>query len=380
MPKLDMTKHKGKIAIAAVVVIAAAGLGSRAWSTAELSKVAAEQSLPAVAVLHPKTQSGGEKLLLPADLQALNSAPIYARTTGYVRQWIADIGDKVHRGQVLAILDAPDVEQQLAAARADYQTAKANQDLAQSTATRWRTMLAQNAVARQAADEKFGDLAAKTATTNAARANVERLRTMAGFTKLEAPFDGVVTARNTQIGALIAADAVSATPLYVVSDVARIRAFVRIPQTYSGQVYIGMPVTLSLPEFPNRSFTASLVRTAKAVDTSSGTLLVELQLDNSDGALKPGAYAQAEFPLKGTSGAVTVPPSALIINERGTEVALLRGKDTAMLRPVTLGRDLGKVIEVVSGLSAKDAVIDSPPESLHSGDRVRVTSAGGPAR
>jgi RND family efflux transporter MFP subunit len=370
-------KLAGGIAAVVAVAIVGTGIATRASSEQKLSKWTADQATPSVSLIHPQTAAAGGALRLPANLQALNSAPIYARTTGYVRRWLVDIGDPVRRGQVLAILDAPDVDQQLAAARADLQTAHANQQLAATTATRWSAMLAKDAVSKQETDEKQGDLAAKSAVTNAARANVARLQALTGFTRLIAPFDGIVTSRSTQIGSLVVAGNASSTPLFTVADVSRIRAYVQVPQAYSGQIHPGMDVTLALPEYPGRTFTATLTRTAGAVDPKSGTVLVELQAANGDRALKPGSYAQAAFPLLGANGKVTLPPSALIIGSNGTQVALLGPGNKAQLKTVTLGRDQGKVVEIAAGLSATDNVIDNPPDSLQSGDPVKVLANAG---
>jgi RND family efflux transporter MFP subunit len=364
--------------IAAIAALSVVGLGiaGRARNERRLVSWTAEQAVPTVAIVRPAAGAGTGDLTLPAALQAWNSAPIHARTTGYVARWLVDIGDRVRRGQLLVVLDAPELEQQLAAARADLQTALANQQLAGSTATRWSEMLTADAVSKQDSDEKSGDLAAKKALTDAARANVARLESLAGFTKLVAPFDGVVTSRSAEIGALVTAGDAAAVPLFTVADVSRIRAYVRVPQVYSTELAPGMDVRLSLPEHAGRSFSARLTRTASAIDSSSGTLLVELEAANTDGALKPGAYARASFALRSAGNVVTLPPSALIFGERGTQVALVGPSRTVELRSVTLGRDLGTAVEVVSGLTADDSVIDNPPGSLENGDRVRF--AGGP--
>jgi RND family efflux transporter MFP subunit len=365
-------KIAAAVAGVAAIGVVATGIAIRASSERSLAAWTQEQAVPTVSVIHPQVAAASDALRLPANLQALNSAPIYARTTGYVQRWLVDLGDTVRRGQVLAILDAPDVEQQLAAARADLQTARANQQLAQTTATRWSAMLAKDAVSKQEADEKQGDLAAKSALTNAARANVARLQALTGFTRLVAPFDGVVTSRATQIGALVVAGNASSTPLFTVADVSRIRAYVKVPQAYSTQIHPGMEVALTLPEYPDRTFKALLTRTADAIDPASGTVLVEVQAANGDRALKPGSYAQASFPLKGAGNAVTLPPSTLIIGSNGTQVAVLGRDGKAQLRTITLGRDEGKVVEVIAGLAPGDRVIDNPPDSLQSGDRVKV--------
>ncbi|MET0307620.1 MAG: efflux RND transporter periplasmic adaptor subunit [Sphingomonas sp.] len=370
-------KIGGGIAVVVALGVVAAGIASRAGTEQRLATSTAELAIPNVLVIRPSAIAAGDALRLPANLQALNSAPIYARTTGYVRRWLVDLGDPVRRGQVLAILDAPDVDQQLAAARADLQTARANQQLASTTATRWSTMLAKDAVSKQESDEKQGDLAAKSAVTHAAQANVARLQALTGFTRLVAPFDGVVTSRSTDVGALVVAGNASSTPLFTVSDVSRIRAYVKVPQAYSGQIHPGMDVSLVLPEYAGRTFNATLTRTAGAVDPASGTVLVELQASNADRALKPGSYAQASFPLHGVSTTVTLPPSALIIGSSGTQVAVVGPDGKALLRTVTLGRDQGKVVEVTAGLSANDRVIDNPPDSLQTGDPVKVLPNAG---
>lgn len=370
-------KRRKTIAIIIVLCVVVAGISTRLYNQYRLAAWTQDQATPNVSTIHPAASAAGGLLTLPASLQALNSAPIYARTSGYVKQWLVDIGDNVRSGQTLALLDAPEVQQQLAAAEADYQTARANQLLAQTTAKRWTTMLAKDAVSKQEADEKLGDLAAKTAVANAARANMDRLRTMAGYTRIVAPFDGTITTRSVQVGALINADNATTSPLFTVSDVSRIRAYVRVPQAYSAQVHVGTVVNLTLPEYPSRTFPATVTRTADAVDPASGTLLVELQADNHENALRPGSYAQANFPLQAVKGRVTLPPSALVISERGTQVALLGRDNRAILRTIKIGRDLGKVVEINDGLTVKDVVIDSPPESLQTGDAVRVVHSAG---
>jgi RND family efflux transporter MFP subunit len=370
-------KVAGGIAAIVAVGVVATGIATRSHSEHHLADWTQQQALPAVAVIHATPVSTGAALQLPANLQALNSAPIYARTTGYVRRWLVDIGDPVKRGQTLAILDAPDVDQQLIGAQADLQTAQANQALAATTATRWSSMLAKDAVSKQETDEKKGDLAAKSALTNAARANVARLRSLTGFTHLTAPFSGVVTSRSTQIGALVVAGNAAATPLFTVADVSSIRAYVKVPQAYSGQIHPGMEVKLTLPEYAGRTFSAKLTRTAGAIDPNSGTVLVELQAANGDRALKPGSYAQASFPLNGVSGTVSLPPSALIVGSSGTQVAVIGPNGKALLKTVTIGNDQGKTVEIASGLTAQDRVIDNPPDSLQTGDAVKVLPNAG---
>jgi RND family efflux transporter MFP subunit len=377
MPEPSPPRTKRNVLIAALLALAVVGFGvaGRARDERSLAAWTAEQALPSVAIIHPSAAPAGGELTLPASLEALNSTSIYARTSGYVRRWLVDIGDTVKHGQLLVELDAPELEQQLAVARADLQTALVNEKLASSTAARWKNMLAQGLVSTQEEDEKVSDLAAKSAVAEAARANVARLESLIGFTRLTAPFDGVVTSRSAQIGTLVTAGSAGAAPLFTVADVSRMRAFVRVPQIHATQLRTGMAVTLSLPEYPGRAFAAKLTRTAGAIDPASGALLVELQAANPDRALKPGAYARAGFPLQSSGHAFTLlPPSALILGEQGTRVALYGAGGTVELRTITLGRDLGNVVEVISGLAASDAVIDNPPDSLEAGDRVLVAS------
>jgi len=369
-------KRTGIIAAVAAIAVVGIGIGTRVHSQAQLATWTHDQSTPTVNVIHAKPSAATTALTLPATLQALQSAPIYARTSGYIRKWFVDIGDPVRPGQLLAVIDAPEVDQQLAAARADLQTARANQQLAATTATRWQTMLGKDAVSKQETDEKVGDLAAKSALANAARANVSRLQYQQGFTRLTAPFAGVVTTRSTDIGALVTAGSAASAPLFTVSDVSKIRAFVKVPQAYSAQVHPGMEVQLTLPEYPGRTFKAVMTRSADAVDTSSGTVLVELLADNNDRALKPGAYSQATFPIGGAGTAVELPASAMIIGKNGTQVAVLDTGGTVRLKTVTIGRDLGDRVQISAGLTPADQVIDNPPDSIQSGDKVQVARGG----
>jgi RND family efflux transporter MFP subunit len=323
------------------------------------------------AVIRLGTGGASSDLTLPGNVQAFNSAALYARTNGYVRRWMVDIGDNVRSGQTLAVIDAPEVDQQLAQAQADYQTAAANQNLARTTSVRWDAMLRKDAVSKQEADEKRGQYAANSALANAQAANVKRLRALLGFTRIEAPFGGVVTARTTQIGALVSVG--GGQPLFTISDVHRMRTYVRVPQGYSGQIRPGMHAKLTVPEYPGRSFDAVLTRTAGAVDPGSGTVLMELQTDNPDRALKPGGYAQVTFPLKAT-GAHTIPASALIVRETGTSVAAVDAGNRIRLRPITIARDDGSTIEVGTGLTGNERIVDAPPEAISEGDLVRISS------
>ena len=359
----------------AAIVIVIAGISIRSGATRDLAAVSAEASIPTVTVILPDRTGSTDPLVLPGNVQAFNSAPIYARTNGYVRRWLADIGDRVGAGQSLAILDAPEVDQQLAQAEADYQTALANQRLARTTAARWSGLLKQDAVSKQEADEKAGDLAAKSAVANGELANVKRLRALQGFTRLTAPFAGTVTSRSAQIGALVVSGTAAAQPLFTVSDVHRMRIFVRVPQIYSAQVRPGLHATMSLPEYPGRSFDAVLTRSAGAVDGQSGTVLIQLLADNADGALKPGAYAQVSFPITGAAGGMRVPASALMFRDKTPTVATVDARGRVTIKTVTIGRDQGSSVEITTGLTGQERIVDSPPDAIDTGDMVKAVAA-----
>lgn len=369
----DRTLKRFGIGAAVVaLLIVVVGAASRFAAVEDLREISADAALQSVHVVAPGTDGNGGAIVLPGSVQAYNSAPIFARTNGYVRRWLVDIGDHVRAGQTLAILDAPEIDQQLAQADADYQTARANERLAATTARRWNALLAKDAVSQQETDEKKGDLAAKSALSNAALANVRRLRALQGFTRLSAPFSGVVTSRSAQIGALVVSGTAASQPLFTVSDVSRMRIFVRVPQTYSADVTSGTPATLSLPEYPGRNFDATMTRSAQAVDPQSGSVLVELQAANPDEALKPGAYAQVTFNAQTGSKTLSLPGSAILYSNEGPSVAVVEGKDRVRVKKVVIARDEGAKVVISSGLAQRDRVIDSPPDAIRTGDRVRV--------
>lgn len=365
-------KRAGLVAALIAVGTVAIGVSSRSSADRQLAATASANAIQTVSVVRPKRGAGEAALQLPGNVEAFNSAPIFARTNGYVRRWLVDIGDAVGAGQTLAILDAPEVDQQLAQAQADYQTALANQRLAHTTAQRWDALLKKDAVSRQESDEKAGDYAAKSAVANAQLANVKRLRAMQGFERLTAPFAGVVTSRSAQIGALVTSGTAASQPLFTVSDVRRMRIYVRVPQSASAQIHPGQHAQLSIPEYPGRSFDAVLVRTSGAVDPQSGTVLVELQADNSDRALKPGAYAQVTFPLSGASSTLRLPGSAILFAESGPIVVIVDQNGRARLKPVKIGRDQGKEVEIVSGLTGNERIVDTPPDAIENGDQLKV--------
>ncbi len=381
LPDRGRVKRLGLAIGLGAIVIAIAGIAWRDHATGGEATIARSAAIDDVAVVHPAPAAPGDDLVLPGQIQPWNNAAINARTNGYVRNWLVDIGDHVRTGQPLAVLDAPEVDQAKAQADADYQTALANQHLAATTAARWTQLLAQDAVAKQEYDEKQGDLAAKTALANSALANVKRLRAMQGFERVLAPFDGTITSRSAQIGALVVTGNLNAQPLFTVADDHRMRIYVRVPQNYSAMLHPGIAATLELPEYPGRSFTAELVRSAGAVDVQSGSVLVELQADNPDRLLKPGAYTQVHFHATGVAATLALPGSAILYGTAGPSVAVIgaasgTGDSTVRnvdVRGIKIIRDDGNVVRVTGALSPSDRVIDNPPDAIHTGQQVRVT-------
>jgi RND family efflux transporter MFP subunit len=314
----------------------------------------------------------GGALILPGDVQPWINAPIYARVSGYLKKWYVDIGTPVKAGRLLAELDTPDLDGQVAQAKADLNTAIANQKLSEVTAKRWDALLAQGAVARQDADSKDSDLAAKNAMVASARANLDHLQAMESFKNLVAPFDGIVTTRSVDVGALVLVGTPGATPLFTVADETKLRIYVRVPQTEADAITDGMTAIFTVPELPGRNFTAKLAASARAVASSSGTQLLQFQVDNPDGLIKPGDYAEMYFAIPGAAGAVHVPATALMFRDQGMMVATVGPDNRVRLKVVTIRRDLGTNVEVGSGLSLNDRVIDNPPDAIRDGDAVRV--------
>ncbi len=358
--------------IALLVVVA--GLVVRVVDARQLRQWTDAQAVPTVNAAKPEQGDASDNLSLPGRLEAYARAPLYARVSGYVKSWKADIGAPVKSGQLIAELETPDVDQQLLQARADLASAQANAALAKTTADRWQSMLASDSVSRQEVDEKSGDYAAKQALVNAAKANVDRLVATKDFARIVAPFDGVVTARNTDVGALINAGAGVGPELFEVSDTRRLRVYVQVPQSYAPNVRKGASATLSVPEHPGQTFPARVEAIAQAVQANSGSMLVQLLVDNTDGKLLPGGYANVAFKLSGQAAALRIPASTLVFDQQGLRVATVAADGKVKFKQVTILRDLGKSVEIGSGLDAGDKVIDSPPDGLDDGDAVQVAS------
>jgi len=355
-------------------VVAAGGIILRVYNDRRAADWASAQDVRTVQLVKLSNIKGGA-LILPGDVQPWINAPIYARVSGYLRKWYVDIGTPVKAGQVLADLDTPDLDGQVAQGKADLNTAIANQKLSEVTAKRWDTLLAQGAVARQDADAKDSDLAAKNAMVASARANLDHLQAMESFKHLAAPFDGIVTSRTVDVGALVLVGTPGATPLFNVADETKLRIYVRVPQTDAGAVTGGTTAIFSVPELPGRNFTAKLAASAEAVVSSSGTQLLQFQVDNPQGLIKPGDYAEMHFSIPGPPGAVHVPATALMFRDQGMMVATVDPANHVRLKVVTIRRDLGTNVEVGSGLSQDDRVVDNPPDAIREGDLVKIQAS-----
>jgi RND family efflux transporter MFP subunit len=352
-----------------------AGIQSRERSVAELRSATLDAAVPTVSVVQPRFETTPEEIVLPGNVQAYVSTPIYARTNGYLRRWYFDIGSHVRAGDLLAEIETPEIDRQLDQARAELAIAQANYRLAESTAARYQNLLKTDSVSRQDTEEKIGDLQAKKAVVESAAANVRRLEETVRFQKIYAPFDGVITARNVDTGALIDAGAnAPGKELFDIAATDRLRVFVNIPQTYLHSAVAGAPAYLTVAELPGRRFAGRIVRNSKAIDPASRTLLTEVDVDNRGGALLPGQYVSVHLTAGGKHRAMLLPANTLLFRSEGLRVAVVRG-GKAVLTPITIGRDFGDSVEVLTGVTPDDRVIENPSDSLTSGTPVRVAES-----
>jgi len=362
--------------LALLVVLALAGWGifTRLQTRSALAHEARAAALPVVSVMTPQADAATGTLQLPANVQAWADAPIYARASGYLRRWLVDIGAHVKRGQLLAEIDAPEVTQQIAQARAQLATSRAGERLAQSTAARWSAMLSSDAVAKQDVDEKLADAEAKRADLEAAQANLDRLRQLGDYQRIVAPFDGVITARSTDVGALVTAGSgASVGPeLFHIQDVSRLRIYVNVPQAFTPAIQVGEKASLHITELPGQAFPARVVSSAGSLDPASRTLLTQLEVDNSNAHIRPGSYGEVEFDLAGARTGLRLPSICLLFRSEGLSVATVDAQGRVTLKPVVLGRDFGKEVEVMQGVAADDRVIINPPDSIQSGMTVQL--------
>jgi len=368
------------IAALTVAVLLISGILPRIQAGKNLRRETQEMAVATVTVVHPKQSTTAPEVVLPANVQAFIDAPIYARTNGYLKQWYVDIGARVKAGQLLAEIDTPEVNQQLRQARADLNTAEANLNLSRITTERYNELLKTDSVSKQDADNAAGDYAAKQAIVHSAEANVRRLEELQSFQKIYAPFTGVITARNTDIGALIDSGASGGqrTELFHIAQPDKLRVYVNVPQAYSQAAKPGLTADLTLAEFPGRRFQGGLVRTASAIDTNTRTLLVEIDVDNPTGTLLSGAYAEVHLKLPGAASSLIIPVNALLFRSEGLRVATVPDGRHAELKPVTLGHDFGNEVEVVAGLNGDETLILNPPDSIVSGQTVRIVQTPSP--
>ncbi len=384
--------HGVLILVVALVIVAAivvAGVVPRLRAKAEVRAETDNLAVPTVNVIHPKRGSPQQEIVLPGNIQAFIDAPIYARTNGYLQSWYFDIGARVRKGQLLAVIDTPEVDQQLQQARADLNTAQANLRLSEITNNRYEGLKNTDSVAQQDVDNAHGDYAAKKATVDSAAYNVKRLEDLQSFTKIYAPFDGVITARNTDIGQLIDSGSAGgpAKELFHVAATRTLRVFINVPQQYSVAAKPGLSADLTLAQFPGRKFPGKLVRTANAIGLASRTLLVEVDVDNTTGELLPGAFTEVHLKVPSDVPTFILPVNTLIFRAQGLQVAAVENGNTAKLVSIALGLDFGAEAEVVSGLTGQESIVVSPPDSIIDGEQVRIaqpnqqggSSSGSPA-
>ncbi|HEY6454200.1 MAG TPA: efflux RND transporter periplasmic adaptor subunit [Steroidobacteraceae bacterium] len=382
-PQLRGVRHFLWIVLTIALILAVWGVVSRVRAREALANATAAAAIPVVTTVQPTHSPATNELVLPGNVQAFIEAPIYARTSGYLRSWRTDIGTAVTKGEVLAEIEAPEVDQQYHQGLADLATAEANASLAESTNIRWKGLLAHHAVSQQDADTKAADAAAMQAAAASASANVARLRELESFKRVVAPFDGVITLRNTDVGALINAGESAGTALFRLADTHRLRVYVQVPEAYASQTSPGVNADLEFSEHPGKRYPATIVRTAHALDPTLHTLQVELQLDNARGELFPGSYAAVHFKVPGSTTTLLIPATALIFRAAGLQVATVGPDNRVKLSNIVEGRDFGKSVEVLSGMAASDAVIANPPDSLNDGEQVQVaqpSAAASPAK
>jgi membrane fusion protein, multidrug efflux system len=370
------------VAVAGLVAgggwLAVTGIAARVEAVDTMRKTAEDHAIATVNAMKPKALSNVVNLDLPGRLEPFARADLYARVSGYLANWKYDIGSSVKSGDVLAEIDAPDLDQQLFQSQSDLANAKVNAQLSEITNKRFQALAPGQSVSQQTIDEKAADFRAKQALVHSAQANVERLTALSQYKRVVAPFDGTVTARNTDVGHLINAGGSSGAALFTVSDTRKLRLFINLPQNYAPLVKVGTAASLNVPEHPGKAYQAKIEAMSGAVDAVTGTSRMQLIVDNTAGELLAGGYASVSLKLTTPQSALTIPASALIVDKNGLSVAVMGGDGTVRLKRVTVSRDLGKVIEIGTGIGADDLVIESPPDGLIEGDRVRQKEAKGP--
>jgi RND family efflux transporter MFP subunit len=362
----------GITAVALALAVVVIGVTTRKMADARLRDWTEAQAVPSVAVVLPDTRSNRATVDLPGRLEAYSQAQIYSRVAGYLREWKADIGSPVKAGELLAEIDAPELDQEIMQAEAGVASATANAALASATLQRGEALSKSGAVSKQDLDQRAADAANKAGLVKSAQANLDRLRVLEKYKRIVAPFDGLVTARSTDVGALINAGGGGGSPLFVVSDISKLRVYVNVPQNYVPNIKIGTKARITLPEYPGRNFSAIVQASARAVDIASSTTRMQLIVDNASDELLTGAFANVELELPSPEVAISVPASALIFDQGGLRVATVGPDNRVILKPITIARDFGKVIEVATGLNPDDRVVESPPDAIAQGDFVRI--------
>jgi RND family efflux transporter MFP subunit len=362
------------VAFAAIVVIM--GLTTRRMADARLNEWTERQAVPTVAIAALDQRGRRATLDLPGRLEAYSQAQLYARVSGYLKEWKADIGTPVKAGQLLAEIEAPDLDQQIMQAEAGVSSARANGELAGQTLQRGQSLVTSGAVSKQDLDKRSADFANQQGLVKSAQANLDRLRVLEKYKRIVAPFDGLVTARSTDVGQLINAGS-GGSPLFVVSDTARLRAYVSVPQNFVPSVKLGTKAQIFVPEYPRKTFAATVEASAQSVDVASGTTRMLLVVDNAKGELMTGAFANVRLELPNPESAIHVPASALIFDQRGLRVATVGPDDKVTLKQITIARDLGREVEIATGLTSEDRVIESPPDGMATGDQVRIAGKPG---
>jgi RND family efflux transporter MFP subunit len=390
-PKVSRRSVMTPVAIVFVVtvVLAIVGIVRRQHEGVVLAKYTDATAAPTVSLEQPTLQQSSQEIVLPGNMQAFTLAPIYARTTGYVKGWYHDIGSHVSKGELLAVIETPELDEQLAQAKADLITAQSNASLAKTTAGRFQDLIGNNAVSQQDTDNAVTQLQSTTSQVNSAIANVHRLEELQSFERIVAPFDGVITARNIDIGQLISATGSTTTAgagtiigskeIFDISALKTLRVFVNVPQIYAPDAKNGVVASLTLPQYPGRKFEGKLVRSSDAVDPATRTLLVEVDVNNASGELLPGSYTEVHLHTSKATPALVVPVSALILEADGLRVATVDTNSVAHLTHVSAGRDFGTAVEILTGLQPGQSVVANPPDSLVDGEKVRVVTPNQPA-
>jgi RND family efflux transporter MFP subunit len=356
-----------------LVIVILVGIRARERAESKLRQNTNEAAVEEVVIIHPKQNSPVDEVVLPGETQPYINSPVYARASGYLVKWYHDIGSRVKKGDLLAVVDAPELDKQLAQAQADLETSKANSNIAKITSDRWQGLVKTRSVSKQSTDQAVDNQRATEATVNSYAANQGHYSELVGFEKIFAPFDGVITMRNTDNGWLIAAGLnTPGQELFQIGQISTLRVFVAVPEVYSRAAHVGSKATLTLDEYPDQTFQGTVTRTSSSIDIPSRTLNTEVDIDNSKGLLLPGAYVRVHLALPAQSHSVIIPSSTLLFRTQGLQVGVVRN-NVAQLVPVSIGTDYGETVQITSGLSTSDDVIENPYDSLVSGTPVRIT-------